>query len=525
MTDLSPSISDWINKVKIHITDEDLQKIPTHKNFITVSNRPIGIIEEILIAQILLKKQSKIAFLNNIGLLNEKDFYIKYVEGNSLLDFKKLLQNKFSVSTFPVGNTSDFSAKGNSLSDSVWDKTVVKKIYQNDAPIIPIYISINNEAFKKMQALFLNQKMTYDLAVSIIEYNGLDVSIRIGKPIKKEKYNFNNINQFGRFLRAKLYSLGSKLKVENFYEETQIATEIVKPVNELELEAELNSISDTNKIGTHLNFDIYLAKAKKIPLAINEIGRLREETFRKVGEGTNKQIDLDEYDLHYLHLFIYDRNAKKIAGAYRLGDGKYIMETMGKKGFYIRSLFKMGKAFNPYLSSSLELGRSFIVESYQNQRWPLFLLWQGITYYITNSHYLKYIIGPVSISSSYSKVSKSFIVSYIMQYHWDEKLAKYIKPKTMFKPDFEDIDYQAIIDSSGNSLKLLDEIIEDVDPLHNKVPVLLKKYFSKEARIIGFNLDPDFNDALDGFMITNISKIPLEELKAFKAMNKKEYAY
>lgn len=515
--------SDWLQKIKINLLPTDLEKIPLSGSFVTITNRPIGIIEELILAHFLHKIRPEFCFLQNQNLASICEFYEKSLENNYLYNFNNLVEHDKGIGLFPVGNYSSFKAKGNTLSDSVWDKSIIKRIYDTNIKIIPIYITIDNEAFIKMQHLFINNPFSLELIKSIIESTGLEVTIRIGKPIIKNKFEFKSANQFSRFLRAKLYGLGSKLKIDYFYKSAEDTKEIIKPIDTEALHAELLSISDTNKIGEQGNFDIFLTKAKKIPLAIKEIGRLREITFRNIGEGTNNHLDLDEYDLHYLHLFIYDRDNKKIAGAYRLGDGKYIMETIGKKGFYIQSLFKISNKFNQYLSSSLELGRSFVTEEYQNQRLPLFLLWQGITYYISNSEYLKYIIGPVSISSSYSKISRSFIVSYIMKNHWDFDLAELVKPKTAFKPDFENVDFEVLLDSTGKSLKLLDDIIDDIDPLHNRIPVLLKKYFSKQAKIIGFNLDPNFNDALDGFMLTNINNIELENLNAFKTLNKNNY--
>jgi putative hemolysin len=524
LTETKAVHKNWFENISVNITDKDLEKIPEKGALFTISNRPIGFIEELIIARCVGQKRNDFCFLNNSNLSSVESFYKSYLNKNHFLKLEKLIEENKLISLFPVGNTSSFQGKGSSLSDSIWDKSIIRKIYQNNLKIVPIYITIENEAFLKMQALMVNEDYSYEIVTSMIEHTGVEVTVRIGKPIVKSKFEFQSINQFSRFLRAKLYSLGSKIKVDYFYNVKEKVEKIVEPIDPISLEAELLSITDTNKIGEQGNFDIYLAKAKKIPLAIKEIGRLREITFRNIGEGTNNQIDLDEYDLHYLHLFVYDREAKKIAGAYRIGDGKYIMETIGKKGFYIQSLFKISNKFSNYLSASIELGRSFVVDEYQNHRLPLYLLWQGINYYISNSDYLKYIIGPVSISSSYSKISRSFIVAHIMKHHWDYELAKMIQPKTAFKTDFENIDYEILLEKTGNSIKLLDDIIDDIDPEHSKVPILLKKYFSKQAKIIGFNLDPKFNDALDGFMITKIDQIELDILNFSKNVNKEDYA-
>jgi hypothetical protein len=250
---------------------------------------------------------------------------------------------------------------------------------------------------------------------------------------------------------------------------------------------------------------------------------LREITFRSVGEGTHLSSDLDSYDLHYLHLFVYDVVERKLVGAYRIGDGNYIFNTLEKKGFYTHSLFKMKPSFSKILKESIELGRSFVRQEYQNHRLPLFLLWKGIQYFLHNHPAIHYIIGPVSISNTYSKISKSFIVAYIMKHHWNEKMAKNIIPRNQFKSDFKKLDYQVLLDASGKEVKLLDSIIEDIDPIHKKIPILLKKYFTQNAEIIGFNVDPNFNDALDGLMITNIDKLQEQAFEGFELNKSIDY--
>jgi putative hemolysin len=184
------------------------------------------------------------------------------------------------------------------------------------------------------------------------------------------------------------------------------------------------------------------------------------------------------------------------------------MKTLGKKGFYLSTLFKMKSDFNKTLVESIELGRSFVSLSYQNQRLPLYLLWCGIINYLENHPNVRNMIGPVSISNSYSHTSRDLIVSYIKKYHWNGKLSKFIRPKFPFVPSQKNLDTKVLISCTNNRIKLLDSIIEDIDPKHTRVPILLKKYFAQNAKIIGFNIDPNFNEALDGFILTKVHDLP-----------------
>jgi putative hemolysin len=175
---------------------------------------------------------------------------------------------------------------------------------------------------------------------------------------------------------------------------------------------------------------------------------LREITFREVGEGTNKATDLDEYDIYYHHLFIWDTEAKMIVGAYRIGLGDEIFYGVGKKGFYINELFKLKEQFTPVLKKSLELGRSWIRKEYQTKPLPLFLLWKGILKFVIDNPRYRYLIGPVSISNSFSQFSKSLIVDYINRNHFDHEMAQYVKPRKKFKVNLENIDTDLLISAA-----------------------------------------------------------------------------
>lgn len=262
-------------------------------------------------------------------------------------------------------------------------------------------------------------------------------------------------------------------------------------------------------------FDLYLAPSDRMPHMLREIGRLREITFRAEGEGTNKRIDLDEYDLYYDHLFLWDRVKEELAGAYRIGDGARIMAQYGKRGFYTHTLFKMGKAMGRVLSRSFELGRSFVVPEYQRHRLPLFLLWRGLLIHLLNHPDHTFLIGPVSISSRYSRFSRGLIMEFVRQHHYDHELARHVKPRNRFEVKPEPADREALLESAED-LRKLDKIIADIEPVEQSVPILLKKYLMLNARIIGFNSDPRFNDTLDGLILLDMTKVPprtIEDLK------------
>lgn len=257
-------------------------------------------------------------------------------------------------------------------------------------------------------------------------------------------------------------------------------------------------------------FQVYIVESPTIPNVLLEIGRLREQTFRAVGEGTGNALDIDEYDQYYYQLFIWDRANQQIVGGYRVGTGETIFQQHGIEGFYINSLFKIHTNAYPILKQSIELGRSYIIESYQKGYLPLFLLWQGILSFLLRHPQYRYLIGPVSISKYYSYVTKSMIVDFVKQHYFNEEIAPYFQPRTPFVPQLcEEYELQAI----GSELKDLEKFMATIEPAHIKVPILLKQYTKLNARFISFNLDPNFSDALDGLMLLDLKKLPMEIIR------------
>jgi len=205
-------------------------------------------------------------------------------------------------------------------------------------------------------------------------------------------------------------------------------------------------------------------------------------------------MDIDEFDLYFNQLVIWDNKNNKIAGAYRAGRGDEIMQQFGPKGFYIQSLFNIKKEFHPILEESLELGRSFIIKEYQRKPLSLFLLWKGILYFLLKNRQYRYLIGPASISNDFTKFSQSLIVDFFKANYFDKDLAKYIIPRKRFKvkqnPNF------------------------DNEVFIKNTPVLFRKYMQLNARLLGFNVDPKFNNCVDGLMILDIFDVPLNTLQS-----------
>jgi hypothetical protein len=270
---------------------------------------------------------------------------------------------------------------------------------------------------------------------------------------------------------------------------------------------------DDSRLLESKNYEVFFAASSQIPNILREIGRLREITFREVGEGTNNAIDLDTYDDFYHHMFLWDSVHNLVVGAYRMGLGKNIFKEHGINGFYINTLFRLEPELYSMMEQTIEMGRAFIVKEYQQKPMPLFLLWKGIVHVTLRYPEYKYLMGGVSISNQFSNFSKSLMIEFMKSHYYDPYLAQYIHPKKEYKVKLKDADKDFVFDASKADMVKFDRIIDEIEPGSLRMPVLLKKYVKQNARLVAFNVDPKFNNAVDGLMYIRIADLPESTVK------------
>lgn len=517
--------------VTIEISDEDLQKIPKEGAFITVSNHPFGGLDGIILIKLLTKIRPDYKVLANF-LLKQIAPIEDYILGLAPSEGRRSIPRKGSLKeamqhvldgkplgVFPAKEVSFYQVDSNHVEDPEWDMAALALIKRAKVPVIPIYFKGSNSLLFYLLGLIHPMLRSVKLPSELLNKKNRVVRMRVGIPISVEtQAAFHDMDHYGKFLRAKTYLLGSALEVKKIFIKTQKAKpkaeSIVEETKRILLKKEIEGIAEDYLLFSMKNYDIYCSPSVKIPNVLNEIGRLREVTFRAVGEGTNRSIDLDEYDLYYYHLFIWDTEKERIVGAYRVGKGKEIIDRYGLKGFYINSLFKMRKEMLPVLYESIELGRSFITADYQRKPLPLFMLWKGILYFLLKHTEYRYLIGPVTISGKYTEVSKELIMKFIKANHYNNELAKYVFPRCKYQVDTHNPGVEVMLDVAHKDISMLDKMIGDIEPSSDKLPVLLKKYISLNANIIGFNIDPKFSMCLDGLLILDIFDVPMKTIES-----------
>jgi len=517
--------------VSIDFDEDDLRNIPKTGAFIAIANHPYGGVEGLALVKLLctVRPESKVMvnfILQKIPNLNE--FFVavnpfENVQHSSSISGLKttfdLLKSGTPIGIFPAGEVSTFSLDKQEITDRLWHPVVGKLIARAKLPVVPIYFHGNNGVLFNILSFIHPTLRTAKLPSEFLNKQGLKIKVRIGKPIHIEDISYRkDTNKLLDFLRARTYALGTSIEEEkklfnpiNLFKIKKKPEPVIEETSRERIVAEVSTL-EAFRVWSEKQYEVYISPTANIPYILNEIGRLREITFREVGEGTNKKIDLDNYDIYYHHLFIWDKEQQNIVGAYRIGKGDEILNTMGKRGFYLSELFKIQDQFYPVLRQGIELGRSWIRKEYQQKALPLFLLWKGILKYLLDNPHYRYMFGPVSISNNFSKFSKDLIVDFITKNHFDYELGAYVKPRNKFKADLSAIDRDLLIESS-ESLKDLDGLISDIENSHIKIPVMLRQYMNLNAKIICFNIDPKFSDCLDGFLVVDMRNIPPEMLE------------
>lgn len=277
---------------------------------------------------------------------------------------------------------------------------------------------------------------------------------------------------------------------------------IIEAIAKQTLHAELTQLPESARLLTHKEYEVWLAPAQHIPSILQEIGRLREEAFREVGEGTGNSCDLDDFDAHYQHLFIWHKQRHAVIGAYRLGFSDDIMPTRGVAGFYSYQLFDYKDDFIAQLQPCIELGRSFVRLEDQRSFVPLLLLWRGIalTAYL-NPQYRR-LFGPVSISADMPPLFRQLLAENLLKLHGHPTLSAQVSARHPLLPSHHSPDMLAGLANAGELETLLQANMPDV-----RMPVLLRQYLNLNGQLLSFSLDPQFNNALDGLILVNLDTV------------------
>ncbi len=491
------------------VSSTDLENIPSSGKVVIVANHPLGGLDALCLLRLISQVRSDVKIVAN-------DFLVGFEALNNLLipinnykirqskkDIKKIyesLNNEEAVIIFPAGEVSRTTAKG--IKDPSWSKGFLNFASNSNAPILPIFLDAKNS--KTFYTISIINKTFSTLLLSNEMFNKKSkrINIKIGEIIPNENIAPKGLEKkyLINLYQKHLYSLKKRKKS---YFQTQSA--IARPQKRQDLISELKSsqlIGETND-----GKKIYLYDYTDDSIVLKEIGRLRELSFRKVGEGINKKRDTDKYDIYYQHIILWDDNDLEIVGSYRIGNSDFIFKNIGVKGFYSNTLFKYNESITPYLKNSIELGRSFVQPKYWGTR-ALDYLWYGIGAYLKKNSNIKYMFGPVSMSATFPSIAKDLMIFYYSHYFKDPKQLVVPKLSYQYSNSINEIKEQFLLNDRKKDFKFLKSTLASIGV---SVPTLYKQYsdITQEGgvKFLGFNVDKEFSDCIDGFILVDVNRI------------------
>ena len=512
--------------VTFDFPQEQLENIPKEGPFVVVSNHPFGGIEGVMMLSLVSKVRPDFKIMANFILSHIPNLKDDFLAVNPFENNRELksslggikgairqLAEGHGLGVFPAGEVSRYHGH-DFPEDLPWSNSIARIIKKANVPVVPLYWDGRNSrlfyAVDKIHTMLGTARLMRELA----NKHDQCIPIQIGRPIPAtEIAEYEQPDELAAYLRARTYALEANFEKSKPQLKATVQAPIAEAVASDIIIAELKRIREKTLLFNSANYDCYLADYEDIPNIINEIARLREESFRAIGEGTGKSLDQDEFDKYYRHLILWDNDKQRIAGSYRLGIGSEIVQKYGIKGFYISTLFDIDASFAEYLSKTIELGRSFVALDYQKEVLPLVMLLRGLSVVVVNYPDIEYFIGPVSISASYPKFYQSLIGEYVSKQHpVKPEIANMVLPRTPFHSDFLKVEPEVLLRNYMQSIDRFDKFMFRLSDGAYRVPTLFKKYLKLNAKFLCFNVDPDFNDTLDALLFLKFTDFPEDEV-------------
>jgi putative hemolysin len=504
-------------QIKYQIEPADLEKIPKRGRVVVVANHPFGIVDGLILATLLPLVRSDVKIITNylISGIPEMEDICLFVDpfGRSPQN-RKALKEALSwlcqdgmVVIFPAGEVSHWSPRTLRVEDPKWTDTASRLIRLADATALPVYFKGRNSISFQALGLIHPVLRTARLTHEFLNARGKSVEVRIGNPIPAHALAGMNATQTTEYLRRRTYLLANRGRSKTAPGLT-LLPKVTRPVaaqgDRERLVTDVARLRSECLLSEDRDFSVLLAKADEIPAVLPEIGRLRELTFRTVGEGTGKAQDLDRFDSYYHHLFVWNKIKQEVVGAYRIGDMREILALYGPSGLYTNTLFEYDNTLFDIVGDGLELGRSFVRPEYQRQYAPLLLLWKAIGRLVCTRPQHAILFGAVSISGEYSRTSRELLVNYYGS-HLRSELSQYVRPRRSFRTrrlrEWEIRQLTSMLSSN-----VLADTIADVEKDGKEIPILLKQYVKLGGELLGFNVDRDFSSVVDGLILVDLRK-------------------
>src|SRR5712671_6570494 len=514
-------------RVALRITAADTARIPPTGPVVVVANHPFGVLDGAVLTVLLTRVRPDVKILPNFLLRDVPElhrhcifvdpFQSEHPAGSN----RRALREAFAwlrtggmLAIFPAGEVSHWQMPEAKIADPEWNETAVRLVRKTGASTLPVYFCGRNSVGFQLLGMVHPRIRSAFLLQEFLQQEGKTVELRVGSVIAGESVaSIADDHEAIEYLRWRTYLLARRSKPENSWPAAMRSVLALKPREatapalrpEL-LADELAALPEDRCLLQSGEFAVYLARASEVPQLLQEVGRLREVTFREAGEGTGKSRDLDRFDNYYWHLLLWHKTKRELVGAYRAGDTTEILAAHGIEGLYTSTLFRYDARVFEKLGPALELGRSFVRPEYQRQYAPLLLLWKGISRLLAAHPETPVLFGAVSISNDYSRASREMIYRFFESRMQGDELAGLIEPRRPFRPErLRPWDCRAMC-KALRDIEQLSQPITDIEPDGKGLPILLRQYSRVGGTLLGFNVDRKFSNVLDGLVVVDIRR-------------------
>jgi putative hemolysin len=532
-----PVLERTLTALNVHplISVRDLALVPKQGPVVAVSNHPFGLMEGAILASLLGPVRSDVKILANHLLRNLPGaeehciFVDPFGQPGSARANRKGLKESIAwlergglLAVFPAGEVAHLNLKEGAITDPEWNRSIARIVRLTGASALPVFFPGANSAWFQLLGFLHPKVRTALLAHEFLNKTNRTIEVRVGNPIVPAKLRtYQDDVALTRYLRHRTYLLEDR-EAPAARASKPDSEPVAAPVISELLAADVAKLEPERTLVDAPEFTVLLAKAPEIPNGLREIGRLRELTFREIGEGTGKSIDLDEFDDDYWHLFVWNKQQREIVGAYRLGPSDEILPRAGVKGFYTASLFHWNQSFLQRTGPALELGRSFVRSEYQKSYAPLLLLWRGIGQFLVRNPRYRVLFGAVSISNKYTIAARQLMVTYLNAFRRSSELAPLVRARNPFRQRPSRLTRMLTGMLTGElrggtdpDIEELSTLVADVETDRKGVPVLLRQYLRLGGELVAFNVDRKFANALDGLIVVDLGKTDTRLLERY----------
>lgn len=528
--------------ISYDLPPEQIENIPAEGGFITVSNHHYGGADGLILDVVVGSRRKDFKIVTTFLLAqiaNLRDCFIPVDNFSSggernvsgIRSALEHIRSGGSLGLFPAGEVATWQGPstgsgtvpvektvrkrrhGRVVEDKAWSSNIMKLVRNSGLPVVPVYFDGGNSRMFHLLGRIHPMLRTVRLVREMINKKGSTIKVRIGKPVSVQDIAGMDVPALGAYLRNRCYALESQCVPPKGKGAGTVFSELIPPVGPELVRGQMEALEEKVLFQAG-DYKVFLIDSSDAPDAMRELYRLREETFRSVGEGTGKSLDTDGYDSYFKHLILWNVLNGEIAGAYRVGYGSRIMAERGIKGFYSDSMVRLGPDAGDILSHSMELGRSFIACKYQKEVMPLKLMLTGLTVALTKDPEARCCLGTVSISDSLPDLYKSLAVYFIERDFKLEDAERFATPSNPFRPDFLRVDPEGLLQVPRGDIDAFDRLVWNMSEGRYRLPVLLRKYFSCGAKVACFNVDPLFCNSLDGMIVLKVSDFPPVMLRA-----------